>query len=443
MPAIGPASRQTQGVEALRQRVMNAFAVQMDPRFAQYQAASTSQPTRYEAYRELLAGDEIQPMACPEPDVCMAEKVEHYRRAYELDHNFTLPIVLVAQISAFVVNLGACARTDSIGDLLRPQRDRLPPFERYGLEWAVALCHGQRADAYEAARQAMLAAPRSDRLALMYADFARHNGHLREAIAAVAKLDRGRNERNGAYWGNQILAYHLLGEHQPELALAREARRLVPVDMQEPMWEACALVGLGRLAEVNVVVDQMARMPQVDLVSQVYSLAWYMDLIGRDLRAHGYRKEARALFERAIRWHEARPAAEQHDFRDVLARALYDAERWDEARQILRQLTAETPEELELHAMLGAAAARLGDLAEVARVDRWLAAQKRPYLNGEHTYHRARLAAILGDRDRAVALYRQAVDEGFGFRSSYGVHTDPDFESVRGYPPFEALPSRF
>jgi hypothetical protein len=93
--------------------------------------------------------------------------------------------------------------------------------------------------------------------------------------------------------------------------------------------------------------------------------------------------------------------------------------------------------------MLGAVAARLGDLPEVARVDRWLAAQKRPYLNGEHTYHRARLAAILSDRDRAVALYRQAVDEGFGFRSAYGVHTDPDFESVRGYPPFEALPGRF
>ena len=185
-------------------------------------------------------------------------------------------------------------------------------------------------------------------------------------------------------------------------------------------------------------------MPQADIISQVGELSFFLDMIGRDLRAHGHKDAARAVFQQGIRWVKALPPGQRNrDSRVDLARLLYDADEWHEARPILKQLAAETPDDIELRAGLGAVAARLGDLREVARIDRWLAAQRRPYLNGEHTFNRARLVAVLGDRDGAVALYRQAVDEGFGFHALYGVHTDPDFESVRGYPPFDSLPSRF
>jgi hypothetical protein len=57
------------------------------------------------------------------------------------------------------------------------------------------------------------------------------------------------------------------------------------------------------------------------------------------------------------------------------------------------------------------------------------------------TFHRTRLATILGDRDRAVALFRQALDQGYDgiYGYGYGVHADPDFESLRDYPPFREL----
>jgi len=89
--------------------------------------------------------------------------------------------------------------------------------------------------------------------------------------------------------------------------------------------------------------------------------------------------------------------------------------------------------------MLGAVAAHQGDRRTVDLVDQWLASRKGPYLRGEPTFQRARLAAVLGDRERAMALLRLAFDQGFGFDWGLGTHADPDFESLRDYPPFEEL----
>lgn len=415
LPAAGPTRQQTRGVEALRQHVMTALAERFDPRLASFTDVRASHAVSYEAYRAFMAGD--------------------YRRAYALDSNFTLPIVAVAAISGMG---GECGRTDSIADALRPRHDRLPPFDRARLDWNVAACHGQAAKALETVREAMAVAPRSDWLAIRYAYFARHDGLLREAIAVTEKLDRARNEHDKVYWGNLVIPYHLLGEHQRELEAAQQARRLFPGDLETLTHEAYALVGLGRLAEAKELLDEMMRLPLE--VSQVGWLSLHLDWVGRDLRAHGYRQEAQAVFDRGIRWIRAKSAGnEDSQLKVDLAQLLYDAERWDDARQVLKQLSTERSEDIRVKAMVGAVAARQGNQRAVVRIDRWLAEQKGPYLNGAHTYARARIAAILGDRDRAVELYRQALDEGAGLEGGYGVHSDPDFESVRDYPPFQEL----
>jgi hypothetical protein len=43
--------------------------------------------------------------------------------------------------------------------------------------------------------------------------------------------------------------------------------------------------------------------------------------------------------------------------------------------------------------------------AEAARIATWLATLERPYLLGEHTYWRARIAALLDQREHAVARF--------------------------------------
>ncbi len=92
---------------------------------------------------------------------------------------------------------------------------------------------------------------------------------------------------------------------------------------------------------------------------------------------------------------------------------------------------------------LGATAAHLGDRREASRLDSTLASLSRPYLFGSHTYARARIAAALGKRAAAVELLRSAWAQGrplaFDDRGMDDVHTDPEFDSLRDFFPFQML----
>jgi TolB-like protein/tetratricopeptide (TPR) repeat protein len=437
LPAAGPAARPTEGVEVLRQHVMSALAERFDRRLALFADTAMSHAVSYEAYREYLMAD-VMPFG--------AAAIAHYRRSYALDSTFTLPIIDIAGMSAFGEE-GQCRRTDSIADVLHPRHDRLPPLDRLFLDALVADCRGDREKAFYTLREMMAVAPRSDWVVLRYALHARLTGRLREVIDALEKVEPpGHGQTATAwghwvYWESLILSYHMLGDHRRELAVAQRARRTEPGLVEILVLEAGALAALGRLTELNAVVDEMARIPAE--ASQGGNFfggpAGDLDAVGRELQAHGYRPEAQILFDRASRWIKARPAAEQRELRADLATVLYDGRHWEEARGIVNRLAAESPNDRNVQAMLGAIAARLGERKEVARVDRWLADLKDPYLRGVHTLDRSRLAAILGDRDRAVELYRQAQDEGLGYLMCCQPHADPDFDSVRDYPPFQEL----
>ena len=55
------------------------------------------------------------------------------------------------------------------------------------------------------------------------------------------------------------------------------------------------------------------------------------------------------------------------------------------------------------------------------------------------TFERARLAAILGERERANDLFLQALDDGFAISQGLGPHNDPDFDSIRGMSAYQLL----
>jgi hypothetical protein len=85
---------------------------------------------------------------------------------------------------------------------------------------------------------------------------------------------------------------------------------------------------------------------------------------------------------------------------------------------------------------LGALAARRGDRAAALAADSVLASLRRAYLVGRHTYWRARIAALLGDRERAVTLLRDALREG---RTYPMLHGEADLAPLHGMPAFEDL----
>ena len=177
--------------------------------------------------------------------------------------------------------------------------------------------------------------------------------------------------------------------------------------------------------------------------------AFAFSQVARDLEAHGYSAEARDLHERALAWYRSRPLEEQDRNEPIYAVVLYGAGHWVEARTVVQHLIATAapgdggdPDIFSRGAQsfLGGIAAHLGDQREMDRVDRWLASRKGPYLVGVPTFDRARMAAIRGDRERAMTLIRLAVDQGYPlFPSDLDLHNDPDFKTLWGYPPFEEL----
>jgi DNA-binding SARP family transcriptional activator/TolB-like protein len=433
-PAAAPMSAPVQAIAAISQHVMAAFAARFDPQYSEYQGAS--QPTIYEASQEFLAGDQYrlrEGAACITD--CYGEELDHYRRAYALDSNFTLPLARAAFASWMA---GDCIRTDSVAAYLRPRHDRLVALDRLTLDGAVAACHGERTHALELARAAVVINPHSDAAAIWLGYLARKSGRFRESIVLMQALDTARSRSHRVYWGNVTISYHMLGEHAPELAMVERSRREHPNSVEGIAFEARALVGLGRLAEVRQRLDEMLNIPTN--VPQVRVAAVWIDEVGGDLDAHGYPDEARSAYTRAVDWCRARPATELKGSEDDCARALYRARHFEEARKVFARLARQDPEEVEWQSFLGVIAAHTGDRREVERVDRWLTARRGPYLEGSPTFERARIAAVLGDRERAVTLRRLAVDQGATvFGMGFGLHSDPDFRSLRGYAPFEAL----
>jgi hypothetical protein len=93
------------------------------------------------------------------------------------------------------------------------------------------------------------------------------------------------------------------------------------------------------------------------------------------------------------------------------------------------------PHNVDYLGFLGASEARLGDRRSAATMDSSLALVQQPYIRGRHTLWRAQIAALLGDRDAAVRLLRQADAEGAVV--AIDLHRESDFESLRDYPPFQ------
>ena len=71
----------------------------------------------------------------------------------------------------------------------------------------------------------------------------------------------------------------------------------------------------------------------------------------------------------------------------------------------------------------------VGDTALADSLDRWLAAQPVARVSWTASIYRARVAALLGRRDDAVARTREAFDEGAWPR---WLHQEPELASAAG-----------
>jgi len=100
-------------------------------------------------------------------------------------------------------------------------------------------------------------------------------------------------------------------------------------------------------------------------------------------------------------------------------------------------ITGDSPDRVTIQGFLGVLAARQERRADAMGFERTLQAMSPRYLYGRHTMWRARIHAVLGDPDAAVALVQEAFAQGY---PRGGVmHLYPSLRSLRDYPAYKEL----
>src|SRR2546430_4207464 len=442
-PVAGPLAQPLDAVEALRQRVMAALATLFDSRLSRW-ATTASQPPNFQAYQEFIGGlDRFVQFD-------MRGAIAHFERAVAVDTTFRLPLIFAANAH---MNVGEFAVADSLGHALERHAGRFAPLDRAYLAWVLATCRGDGPEALRAARAMANLAPGSEALYLVAEDAMALN-RPREAVDALVALgpDRGFTRGWWVYWSDLTSALHLVGDHRRELQAALEGLRRFPDNSQILATQVRALAALGRVEEMRRRVAVSANRPPM----QGWVEADVLLLAAVELRAHGHAAAADTLLEQARDWLAARPpaeaASEAHQVRVALV--AYTAGRLVDAQREFERLAArggpgrsgsvggaavmgDAWDQMDYLGYVGAVAARQGNRDQALRVAQTLERVTRPYLFGRPTVWRARIAALLGERDGAVALLREAFAKGYPH--AHALHTDLAFEALRDYPPFQEL----
>jgi TolB-like protein len=432
-PAIGSLGDRMTLVDRVRQRLMAGFAATIGPGFEAWQAQSI--PPTFDAYREMLAGqEETWRFEWP-------EAIKHFRRASEMDSSYMGARTSMLLAAALGLQ---CRLVDSLAQHLDPIKAQLAAIDRGQLEWGEAHCRGDWDASLTAGRAVRAAAPRSIAFNILLGITALELFRPREALSVLQSFDAEHvplaPAQRSASSSFIILAYHELGDARSELETSRKTMSSLPDNPHMRIAELLSLGELRRYRELRQRRD--AWFKRTDLMSNgVFTPAIVNLCVGPDPRAHGSVAESQAFVTDAADWYNAHAAVQEKGPPEVpctkrLLAPIYYLKRWDEAAALYsRMLAADSTSELA-HEGLGATAAHRNDRAEAGRIEQWLATHPSREL-GRSTYARARIAALLGDADRALTLLQQSFDEGLVNRMY--IHTDPDLESLQDRPAYRRL----
>lgn len=411
-------------VRSLRDRIVGSLAVAADTRLAAVPGLARHPPT-IEAYRAFDRG--LAHYLAQEYDRASPE----FLRAYDLDTTFVSSLLYGA---ATLYNESRYAAVDSVLGILEPRRDRLNPYEVERWRYLGALLRGDGETALRAARRAAELAP-GTRAGYNHALIAVSLNRPREAVAALEALDPDAGEMRGwaQYWTQLAHARHLLGLHDAEVEAARAMRTRHPERRIGLVLEVRGLAAAGRTDEVDRALEEASVLPP----STYWSQGAAMVVAGEELMVHGDTLAGRAYLDRAVRWLRDRlaeaPGYRPHRY--WLGSALYDAGRWEDAVEVLQSLARDFPDRPTYRGLAAVAAARTGDAEGAVR---WLS-EPFPRSEGEHDVYRARLAALRGDADGAVALLADALRAGVDGMAWLHATAWRDFRALDRDPRFRRL----
>lgn len=415
-------------VASLEQSIGGAVAIHFDEFFGGLRIVSD--PPSLDAYREYRVGLEIFASD-------YGRMHSHLDRALDLEPGFWLPMTI--KFFAYA-NAGADAQAESALARMEADLDRRGSAERLWIEFLRTRWEGRRAQALRLIEDLEDQMPKSMGVNHNIVELSLQLNRPRAAVDTYDRLPSSpRSLRNGVGTGRFrpfTSALHMLGDYERELSEARRAQHYAPGVLAFATTEVRALAALGRPDDVRQAIDTSLSMNPTSGTA-----GGTMEEAVVELRAHGHRQASMAMAGRAVEWyrsHLGRPDNEGH--RAGLARSLYLSERWAEAAEVLSSLAAESPGDVEHTGMLGVIAAHRGDAPRAQALSDQLA---RVGMGNWRTgaasalIWRACIAAVLGERHRAVDLLREGVARG----AHYGpyLHSSPEFESLADYPPYVEL----
>jgi tRNA A-37 threonylcarbamoyl transferase component Bud32/tetratricopeptide (TPR) repeat protein/TolB-like protein len=413
-----------EALQQLRTRLMGLLALSLDERVLQEE-----HPPTYAAYRAFSEGmdDYIRND--------YADALVLFRQSHAADTTFILPLLYASFCES---NRGNYAAADTLLGKVASQRDRLSPHDRSWLEYQEAELAGRDAEALEAIRRAAELAPRS-KAAYNFAVRALEARLPFQAESVLRRLPADVGPMRGwlPYWDVLTISLHAQGKHRAELKTAVEGRRRFHGRLAAYLPEARALAATRRHKDLEALWGRVGASSDTAAVA-TGSLAYE---VGAELFAHGDSAAAATWFDRAYRVSSAgadKDAAE--DLLWVRARAAARLGRFEEAASLADAVVRRDSSRSEYLGMVGILAAQRGRSAPAKAVLERLAEDTSPYTYGRPQFQAARVAAALGDIERANRLLARAQSEGLPF--SLDVHSDPILARLGNSPALRALTAR-
>ena len=441
-PVRAPADEPIKALERLQQQVMAAIAGVLDVRYTTF-TARPSAPPNFAAYQSFVAGQTAYWQGLP-----ATEAGDLFRRAAAADSSFHTAAVWLGFIGA---NGAGCGLTDSISRALAQRREALAPFDRLTLDLSVAKCKADWNEGFRLAMEQAELRPRSTYAVYTAGFFALLSSRFSAAHTLLRSIDPERDlgwlsdTAKGIYWRDLAGSEHFLGKYKDELRDARRQIQAFPTRLASHLIAARALAALGQSSAALAQVDtaaQLQRDPTVRISGGLTpGLVSY--LLAAELLVHGDSAASLIAAQRAVDWYREdleHRLSEGRFERLYLARSLSLLGRNDEALAISAFTSPADSSDVNYIGLRGVLAAKQGRTDEARSIDARLASTDAPAMMAFAEMQRARIAAALGETERAITLLQSAAGRTVA-RSTFGndPHSDPFFHRLRGDPRFEAV----
>jgi tetratricopeptide (TPR) repeat protein len=436
-PIVGSAHAPVDAINQVRDRILSAVAFSLNSAIRGNVALGN--PPTFEAYQEFSAGQAARAQSR------ISEALAHYQKAAALDSTFSAAQVEIVQM--YHDGAGSFTAGDSLAAwLLETRGERLTELQRVRLQRLRARFAGDNVAAARASERLLQLNGKSG----LSLDYLRIN-KLRAALDNAKYADNPTS-----IWSTMARAEHLLGHHRRALKYARIFQDSSKSPANGLVEVAFHLGALGRIEELRTVTQEATLLSSSAVDVAPPTAPDVMRSAATELRRHGYPGEARELFNQAIAWYEARPTLERQTARwnyrfgqlqfvagnypaarPLLVAALTDSLGLGDGERRRRSIN-------NIEGALGVIAAREGNRAEAERFIARLEDDRAELALGATTVvWLARIAAQLGQVDKAMALLQQSVARGANydlFRPSnddFGVfHSDPTLDPLRKSPAF-------